>query len=148
MKTNFWKEKTLEEMSQQEWESLCDRCARCCLEKLEDEDTGEILYTNVACRLLDIETCNCSNYPQRQRFVYSCINLTPKKIAQLPWLPPTCAYRLISEGKDLPFWHPLMTGDKNSTQKYGISCHGRIISERIVKDLEDHICNWPQEEEI
>ncbi len=144
MKNLFWKEKTLEQMNSQEWENLCDRCAKCCLEKLEDEDTGEILYTNVACRLLDIETCNCSNYLQRQRFVYSCINLTPKKIATLPWLPSTCAYRLIFEGKDLPNWHPLITGDIHSTRKAGISCHGRIISERIVKDLEAHICDWPQ----
>ncbi len=140
----FWKEKTLEQMSQQEWESLCDRCAKCCLEKLEDEDTGEILYTNVACRLLDIDTCNCSNYKERQRFVYSCINLTPNRVATLAWLPSTCAYRLIHEGKDLPAWHPLVTGDANSTRKAGQSCHGRIISERIVKDLEDHICDWPQ----
>ncbi len=144
MSMAFWKEKKLEDMSQKEWESLCDRCAKCCLEKLEDEDTGEILYTNVACRLLDIDTCNCSNYKQRQRFVYSCINLTPKKIGTLPWLPSTCAYRLIFEGKDLPSWHPLITGDVNSTRKAGMSCHGRIISERIARDLEDHICDWPR----
>lgn len=143
MSQQFWKEKTLEQMSQAEWESLCDRCAKCCLEKLEDEDTGEILYTNVACRLLDIETCRCSNYAERQRFVYSCVRLTPQKVAELPWLPSTCAYRLVYEGKDLPAWHPLITGDANSTQKAGMSCHGRIISERIVTDLEDYICDWP-----
>lgn len=139
----FWKTKTLEQLSPKEWESLCDCCAKCCLEKLEDEDTGEILYTNVACRLLDIDSCTCSNYPERQRFVYSCIRLTSKKVRELPWLPSTCAYRLVAEGKDLPHWHPLITGDKESTKKSGQSCHGRIISERIVQDLEDYICDWP-----
>ncbi len=139
----FWKNKNLKEMNIQEWEALCDGCAKCCLEKLEDEDTKEIAYTNVACRLLDIETCRCSDYKRRQKLVYSCVKLTPQKVAELPWLPSTCAYRLLHEGKDLPDWHPLITKDSDSCKKAGMSCHGKIISEKIVTDLEDHICTWP-----
>lgn len=143
MNNFFWKDKNLKQMDMREWELLCDGCAKCCLEKLEDEETKEIAYTNVACRLLDIDTCRCSDYRNRQKLVYSCIKLTPEKVATLPWLPSTCAYRLLHEGKDLPDWHPLISNDPDSCQKAGMSCHGRIISERIVTDLEDHICTWP-----
>lgn len=142
---SYWKTKTLAQMTPKEWEDLCDHCAKCCLEKLEDEDTGEILYTNVACRLLNVDTCLCSDYPNRQKFVYSCVKLTPKKVETLSWLPKSCAYRLVHEGKDLPPWHPLITGDKKSCQKAGKSCHGHIISERIVTDLEEYICDWPSQ---
>ncbi len=97
----FWRRKTLAEMTRGEWESLCDGCARCCLDKLEDDDTSEISYTEVACRLLDLGTCRCTDYSNRTRFVPDCVVLTPRTVARLTWLPSTCAYRLISEGKDL-----------------------------------------------
>ena len=140
----FWKTKTLAEMSDAEWESLCDGCAKCCLEKLLYEDTGEIDYTNVACRLLDIKTCRCTNYGERQRFVPDCVQLTADNIFQLKWMPSTCAYRLISEGKDLPDWHPLVSGDPNSAHKARASVRGRVVTEADAGDLEDHIVKWPE----
>lgn len=142
--TPFWKRKTLAEMTREEWESLCDGCARCCLAKLEDEDTGEIAYTNVACRLLDHESCRCTKYAQRSRFVPDCITLTPENVGQLRWMPSTCAYRLLTEGKDLPDWHPLVSGTPESVHWAGISVRGRIVSERKAIDLEDYIVTWPQ----
>lgn len=135
----FWKRKRLEEMTPQEWESLCDGCAKCCLHKLEDEDTGEIAYTNVACRLLDLGTSRCSNYKQRKRLVPDCLKLAAKDISRFQWLPPTCAYRLVAEGKDLPSWHPLITGDPLSTVKSGASVCGWAVSERNAGPLENHI---------
>ncbi len=144
-KVPFWQQKTLQEMTQPEWESLCDGCAKCCLEKLEDVETGDISYTNVACQLLDCEACRCTNYTERQKFVPDCILLTPKNISQLNWMPSTCAYRLISEGKDLLPWHPLITGDPESVHRAGISVQGRVVSESDAGDLEDHIVTWPNE---
>lgn len=143
-KKPFWREKSLQDMTQAEWESLCDGCAKCCLEKLEDVETGEISYTNVACRLLDCDVCRCTNYAERQKFVPDCVMLTPKNIPQLHWMPSTCAYRLLSEGKDLPHWHPLVSGDPNSVHQAGISVRGRVISEGSAGDLEDHIVAWPK----
>lgn len=140
----FWRQKSLQEMTQTEWESLCDGCAKCCLEKLEDVETSEISYTNVACRLLDCEACRCTNYTERQRFVPDCILLTPKNILQLHWMPSTCAYRLLSEGKDLPSWHPLITNDPESVHRAGISVRGRVVSESDAGDLEDHVVTWPK----
>ena len=142
--TPFWKRKTLNEMTRKEWESLCDGCARCCLAKLEDEDTGEIAYTNVACRLLDHETCHCTKYTERSRFVPDCITLTPENVNVLRWMPSTCAYRLLAEGKDLPVWHPLVTGNPNSVHLAGISVRGRVVCERQAIDLEDYIVTWPK----
>ncbi len=139
----FWKRKTLTEMTREEWESLCDGCARCCLAKLEDEDTGEIAYTNVACRLLDHETCRCTKYAKRSLFVPDCITLTPDNVSRLHWMPSTCAYRLLAEGKDLPAWHPLVSGDPNSVHYAGISVRGRAVPERRAIDLEDYIVTWP-----
>ncbi len=139
----FWKGKTLTEMTREEWESLCDGCARCCLAKLEDEDTGEIAYTNVACRLLDHETCRCTKYSKRSLFVPDCITLTPDNVSRLHWMPSTCAYRLLAEGKDLPVWHPLVSGDPDSVHYAGISVRGRAVSERRAIDLEDYIVTWP-----
>jgi uncharacterized cysteine cluster protein YcgN (CxxCxxCC family) len=144
-KEPFWRHKSLQDLSQGEWESLCDGCAKCCLEKLEDVETGEISYTNVACRLLDCEACRCTNYVKRQRFVPDCVLLTPKNIEQLHWMPTTCAYRLISEGKDLPSWHPLKTGDPDSVHRAGISVRGRVVSEQDAGELEDHIVTWPNQ---
>ena len=130
-------------MTTGEWESLCDGCAKCCLEKLEDVDTGAIAYTNVACRLLDLGTCRCTNYAERIRWVPDCVPLRHDNVADLHWMPSTCAYRLLAEGRDLPDWHPLVTGDAESVHRAGVSVRGRAVSERQAGDLEDHICTWP-----
>jgi uncharacterized cysteine cluster protein YcgN (CxxCxxCC family) len=141
----FWEFKSLAEMSNEEWESLCDGCARCCLNKLEDWDTGEIIWTNVACTLLDGETCQCKDYKNRFDKVPDCLQLTPKLVSELSWLPPTCAYRLLDEGKDLPDWHPLITGDPNSVFEAGITVKGRTIPEDGIEpdDYENHMVKWP-----
>ena len=143
-KRPFWREKTLQEMSQAEWESLCDGCAKCCLLKLEDEDTGEFHYTDVACRLLDHQTCRCIDYKNRKQKVPDCVVLTPKKIASLKWMPSTCAYRLISEGKDLFPWHPLISGDAGSVHDHNVSVLGKIVAEKDIpeEDLEFRIVDW------
>jgi uncharacterized cysteine cluster protein YcgN (CxxCxxCC family) len=140
----FWKRKKLAEMSADEWESLCDGCGRCCLNKLEHEDTGEILYTDVACRLLDLESCRCVSYEERIRFVPDCRRLTPLNVGRIPWLPTTCAYRRLAEGKDLNWWHPLVSGDPKTVEEAGISVRGRIVSERDTDDFENHIVSWPK----
>lgn len=143
----FWQVKTLSQMTLNEWESLCDGCARCCLNKLEDWDTGEIYWTNVACQLLDHQTCRCKDYDNRQAQMPDCIQLTQKKIGEIAWLPPTCAYRLINEGQDLPHWHPLVSGNRDSVHEAGISVRGRVIAEEDMdaEDLENHIVDWPRE---
>lgn len=140
--TEFWKEKSLWEMTQDEWESLCDGCGRCCLHKLEDEDTGEIGFTNVACKLLDMKSCQCSNYENRQLQVPDCVQLTPETAGGLPWLPETCAYRKLANGGDLDWWHPLVSGDPNSVHVAGISVRKEAVSEKDVGDLEDHVTGW------
>ncbi|MGE3147597.1 MAG: YcgN family cysteine cluster protein [Pseudorhodoplanes sp.] len=142
----FWQRKKLEEMTAAEWESLCDGCGRCCLNKLEEEETGHIYFTDVGCRLLDGESCRCSDYKNRNREVPDCVRLTPAKVRRLPWLPPTCAYRLLAEGHDLYWWHPLVSGDPDSVHAAGVSVRGRVAaSEADVPDekLEDHIVSWP-----
>jgi uncharacterized cysteine cluster protein YcgN (CxxCxxCC family) len=128
----FWKSKTLEQMTTEEWEALCDGCGRCCLQKLEDRKTGKVQYTWVACYLFDTEACCCTNYAERIHLVKSCTVLTPSRVRAYRWLPKTCAYRLIAEGKTLPPWHPLITGDKNSVHTAGISMKGRVIPETNV----------------
>ena len=143
----FWRRKTLAEMTRGEWESLCDGCAKCCLDKLQDDDTGEISYTEVACRLLDLGTCRCTDYANRKRFVPDCVILTPRTVARLTWLPSTCAYRLISEGKDLEWWHPLVSGDPETVHRAGVSVRGRAVPETVAGDLEDHIVHWPEQGE-
>ena len=142
----FWQNKTLSEMSPGEWESLCDGCAKCCLHKIEDEDNGEIFYTDVACNQLDLDSCQCKNFSKRTDLVDDCIELTKEKLASLKWLPQSCAYRLLDEGKELPSWHPLVTGDLNSVHSAGISVKGRCVPEEDILDLEDHIVTWPNEE--
>lgn len=146
----FWRRKRLEEMSREEWESLCDGCAKCCLVKLQDEDSGEIRTTDVVCRLLDKTACRCRAYNRRSRLVPNCVTLSPGKLAGLPWMPATCAYRLLFEGRDLPSWHPLVTGDSESVHRAGISVRGRVVSELEVSvdDLEDRIVDWPDEERV
>ena len=139
----FWRTKTLSELSPAEWESLCDGCGKCCLLKVEYEDTGEIQPTSVACRLLDCDTCRCTNYPDRKKHVPDCIVLTIDQIASLSWLPSTCGYRLVAERKDLYWWHPLVSGDPNSVHKAGMSVRFRAISEDDAgDDLEDYIVDW------
>ena len=144
----FWRTKSLDEMSEAEWESLCDGCGRCCLNKLEDWDTGEISWTDIACRLLDGQTCRCTKYTSRQVLVPDCIPLTPDTVRSLTWLPPTCGYRLIAEGRDLYWWHPLVSGDPDTVHAAGISVRGRVAGsedEFSVRELLDRIVDWPWE---
>jgi uncharacterized protein len=135
----FWEEKTLEQMSRAEWESLCDGCGKCCIHKLEDEETGELHATNVACRLLDRRSGRCTDYKHRKLYVPECVRLTPAKLKQLDWLPTTCAYRLLADGEDLPEWHPLITGDPESVHRAGQSVRGWTVSEDEAGDLEHHL---------
>ncbi|MGZ3410962.1 MAG: YcgN family cysteine cluster protein [Xanthobacteraceae bacterium] len=144
----FWQVKTLEQMTPTEWESLCDGCGRCCLNKLEEEETGKIFYTDVGCRLFDEKTCRCKDYANRQASVEDCLQLTPEVVPTTPWLPPTCGYRLVSEGKDLYWWHPLVSGDPDTVHAAGISVLGRMSgTEETISDeqLEDHLVDWPME---
>ena len=142
-KAPFWKSKSLAEMSRAEWESLCDGCGRCCLHKLRDEETDALAYTEVACRLLDLHSCRCSDYAGRKKRVPDCVKLTPKKLAAIDWLPPSCAYRMVAEGRDLAWWHPLVSGDPESVHRAGVSVRGRAIDERQAGALEDHVVRWP-----
>ncbi len=139
----FWQRKSLGEMTRAEWESLCDGCGRCCLHKLRDEDTDELAWTEVACRLLDTQTGRCSDYANRRARVPDCVKLTPKRVAAIDWLPPSCAYRLLAEGQDLPWWHPLVSGDPETVVQAGISVRGRVVAEREAGALADHVVAWP-----
>jgi len=139
----FWKTKSLEAMTRSEWESLCDGCGRCCLHKLRHEDDGALSFTNVACHLLNTDTCRCNNYAQRQRYVPDCVQLTPATVREVDWLPPSCAYRRLAEGKDLAWWHPLVSGDPATVHRAGISVRGRAVSERVAGPLEHHFVEWP-----
>jgi uncharacterized cysteine cluster protein YcgN (CxxCxxCC family) len=140
----FWQVKQLHEMTPQEWESLCDGCGRCCLVKLEDEDTGIIYTTDVSCRLLDCSTCRCTDYANRHQLVDDCIKLDPDNVDELGWLPATCAYRLVWEGKPLEDWHPLVSGSSETVHEAGISVRGRVTNETEVEvdDLPDRIADW------
>ncbi|MHA1544676.1 MAG: YcgN family cysteine cluster protein [Alphaproteobacteria bacterium] len=140
----FWEAKSLAEMSAEEWEALCDGCGKCCLHKLEDDDTGEVHYTAVACRLLDLKTIRCTDYENRRRLVADCLRLDSQNTAAFKWLPGTCAYKRVSEGKGLADWHPLISQDPMSVHKAGVSVRGKIISERDAGDLQDHL--WPEKD--
>jgi len=139
---NFWETKTLAEMTTEEWESLCDNCGKCCLNKLEDEDSGDIYFTSVVCNLIDLDTCRCTRYADRTRLVPECIDLKQHDFAEYNWLPATCAYRLLVDGKELPSWHPLITGDPESVKDAGVSISSYAMKESEVEDLEDHIIEW------
>ena len=134
----FW-EKPLDALSRDEWEALCDGCGKCCLHKLEDDDTGAVYHTNVACRLLDISTGRCADYRHRKALVPDCLRLTPRLVLEVPWLPATCAYRLRAEDKPLPEWHHLISGDREAVHRAGASMIGKAISEVLAGPLEEHI---------
>jgi uncharacterized protein len=139
----FWKAKRLDEMTAEEWESLCDGCGRCCLHKLRDADNGALSFTNVACRLLDHSTCRCQDYAHRTRRVPDCVRLSPEALGEIDWLPPSCAYRRIAVGKGLLWWHPLVSGDPETVHRAGISVRGRVVGERVAGLFEHHIVDWP-----
>lgn len=126
--TNFWEEVPLQEMNQEQWESLCDRCAKCCVHKFIDDETEEIIYTKIACRLLDLDTCQCLDYKKRTP---ECMTLSIADIEEFHWLPKTCAYRLLSEQKPLPSWHPLLTGSYETVHLSGNSAKGKLIPESM-----------------
>ncbi len=138
----FWKRKTLAEMNREEWESLCDGCGKCCLNKLINDD-DDLFFTDAACRLLDLHTCRCTDYANRLHEVPDCQVLTAENIQDFKWMTSTCAYRLLAEGKDLFDWHPLISGDPESVHKAGISVRGRACSEEDVLDLDERIVDWP-----
>lgn len=142
LRPEFWRRFPLEELRRDEWEALCDGCGKCCLLKLEDEDTGDVHYTSVACRLLDRGTCRCGNYALRRQLVPGCVTLTLDTLDEaLDWMPRTCAYRLVAEGRDLYDWHPLISGDPESVHRAGVSYRGGMQAEYDVaeEDLEDHL---------
>ena len=139
--TPFW-ERPLAELDRGQWEALCDGCGRCCVHKLEDEETGVLYPTNVACKLLDRRNGRCTDYKHRKAFVPDCLRLTPKLVNQVAWLPPTCAYRVRADGKPLPEWHYLLTGSRESMIRAGVSVVGRVISEDDAGPLEHHIVEW------
>jgi len=141
--TPFWQHKRLAQMSDEEWESLCDGCGQCCLNKLQDADTDEIYFTNVACNQLNIKTCQCRNYERRFELEEDCIKLTRETLTTFDWLPRTCAYRLLGEGKPLPAWHPLRAGSKKEMHAQRISVRYIAVRESEVRDWEDHIIDRP-----
>jgi uncharacterized cysteine cluster protein YcgN (CxxCxxCC family) len=139
---SFWKTKKLSEMSIDEWESLCDNCGKCCLHKLEDEKTDKIVFTNVACKLINLTTCRCTKYSKRTELVPECLDLRELDIDRYGWLPSTCAYRLLNDDKELPSWHPLISGNSASVKRAGVSINSYAIKESNAIDFEDHIIEW------
>ena len=141
---SFWQTKTLEEMTHEEWESLCDGCGKCCLLKIEDMDSGEVYFTNVACRFLDLNTCQCRDYSHRSQIVPDCHVLTPRMVHELTWLPRSCAYRRLAEGRGLAWWHPLVSGKQATVKWAGISICDEVIPEERIDsaDLEDFVIDW------
>lgn len=146
MKQNepFWEKKTFKEMTHEEWESLCDGCAKCCLHKIEDIDSGMVYTTDVACRLLDLKSCRCKDYRHRKELVSDCLQLTPEVLKEITWLPRTCAYRRLAEGRGLAWWHPLVSGDPDTVIRAGISVCGKVVPEEMVNiaDIEDRVVDW------
>lgn len=148
-KAPFWRTKPLRDMSAEEWESLCDGCGKCCLVRLQDEDTGEIVNTAVSCRLFERTACRCGDYENRSRRVPTCVVLSPQNVSGLSWMPQTCAYRLLAEGKDLPSWHHLVSGSRETIHEAGMSVRDRTVSEEDVAEDElwEHVVGWPGEGE-
>ncbi|MCL1068815.1 YcgN family cysteine cluster protein [Shewanella olleyana] len=140
---SFWIEKKLNQLTTVQWEALCDGCGKCCLNKLIDDETEELYYTDAACHLLDDETCGCRRYPERFKYVPACTAITVDNVAELTWLPDSCAYKRLHEGRKLPSWHPLITGSKEAMHAAGISVKGKTINENKVRDVFDHIVLWP-----
>lgn len=143
----FWRTKKMSEMTPREWESLCDGCGRCCLNKLTDIDTGDTVYTDVGCKLLDTTSCRCADYKNRQKKVHDCVRLTWRNIRRLTWLPPTCGYVLVASDQDLPWWHPLVSGSPETVHEAGISVRGKVSANEVDvpdRDLVDYIVKWPQ----
>lgn len=139
----FWDTTPLDAMTDAQWESLCDGCGRCCLHKLRDDDDNSLSWTNVSCRLLDTTSCRCSNYERRQEKVPDCVSLTPAALRGIDWLPPSCAYRRVAEGRGLEWWHPLVSGDPATVHTAGVSVRGRAVNERKAGPLEHYIVDWP-----
>ena len=141
----FWEAKSLEEMDPVEWESLCDGCAKCCLFKIEDSDSGKVFYTDIACRMLDLKTCRCKIYEHRFEVIKDCLSLTYEKLLTIDWLPETCAYRRLAEGRGLAWWHPLISGSQETVRQAGISICGKPIKRELSVDLlkiEEHVIDW------
>lgn len=144
LRPRFWENYSLEQMTQAEWEAVCDGCGLCCLVKLEDEDTGEVCYTKVSCKLLDCETAACSDYPNRMLHVPDCIQLSYESLQKINWLPSSCGYRRLNEGKKLPTWHHLNTGSRLSVREARKSAAGRCISELEVNEdeIDEYVVRW------
>lgn len=144
----FWEQKRLSQMTHQEWESLCDGCGRCCLHKLEDEDDGRMYYTRAACALLDINTCRCMDYQNREQLMPDCIQLSVEQAEYFDWLPPTCAYRLLAEGESLPEWHPLISGDPNSVVEVDVSVKNIAKPDKDIEDLTEEVIALPKPKQV
>lgn len=149
-KKSFWENKKLNELSNEEWEALCDRCGKCCVIKLIDEETNLLYYTNVSCHLFNSSSCNCNDYKNRKRLVKDCVKLNPESLDSLKWLPNSCSYKLIHEGKKLPNWHPLIQGNRIKMEKGKHSVKGRVISEKKIKNdnFEEYIFDWNKENNL
>ena len=140
----FWQSVKLADMTAAQWEALCDGCAKCCLVKLQDEDSGEIVFTDIVCNLLDQQSCRCTHYEERTKLVPDCVKLSKDNLDKIDFMPPSCAYRLLHEGKDLPQWHPLVSGRADSVVEAGMSVKGRVIAEMAFDgDSEDRVVDWP-----
>lgn len=140
----FWQTVKLADMTAAQWEAVCDGCAKCCLVKLQDDDSGEIVFTDIVCNLLDQQSCRCAHYEERTKLVPDCVKLTKDNLDKIDFMPPSCAYRLLHEGKDLPQWHPLVSGRADSVVEAGMSVKGRVIAEMAFDgDSEDRVVDWP-----
>lgn len=146
MQKQFWKNKSLFEMSHQEWESICDGCGKCCLQQLQDEDTGELVFTDVACDLFEQQSCRCTDYENRSQKVPNCMTMNKDNVFECAeFAPPSCSYRLLLQGDDLPEWHHLVSGDADMIHQTGNSVSGKVRLQREIdqNEIEDYIVEWP-----